>query len=189
MDTTINNLRVELEAIASAHAQINDFFWGDPLRAIKEREVKYPLMCAYYTQTDLDERTSGENLVIVISDRVYKDYSNLNDTESDTHSVMRDIYNIMRQSRRWNKIGRVESASAPKFIDRWMDEVSGHAMQMRFTLFSNNSICNLPLVGYNYETPLSQQTISVNTGTEILTFPFTTNIDLSGYIEALNPVL
>lgn len=151
MRTTINQLRYELREVQIAHRQLNEFFWGDFLRAIKQSTVRYPLMCCYYTGGTMAGNTTPLNLIIIIADRVFKDHENLTDTESDTLQVCRDIKNIITRTKRWNRIGRFGDAPIEKFIDKGHDEVAGHILRIPFTLFDTNDICELPMVGYDFE--------------------------------------
>tara|TARA_R110000868_G_scaffold119513_5_gene317257 strand:- start:80 stop:1312 length:1233 start_codon:yes stop_codon:yes gene_type:complete len=151
MKTTINQLMREFEAIEVAHDQLNTFFRGDLTRAVNENEIVYPLMCAYHTNASIEKKTDPLTITVVIADRVYDGLENLNDTDSDTLQVCRDVINVMRKSPRWQKIGRVQSVSTPKFFEDSADKVCGHAMQIQFVLFDTESICDLPMSGYDFE--------------------------------------
>lgn len=151
MKKTVNQLRTEFQAIQEGHGQLNSFFWGSPLRANMERDIKYPLMATYYTTGGISSNLTALNFTIVIADRVFKDLVNLNDTQSDTLQIVRDVVNIMMQSRRWNRIGRVNSVSLEFFIGKLPDEVSGHTATINFSLFDTASICDLPMFGYDFE--------------------------------------
>lgn len=151
MKITINQLMLEFQAIQTAHLQLNSFFRGDLTRAVNEVAIKYPLMCAYHTNAGIDKRTDTLTINVVIADRVFKGLENLNDTDSDTLQVCRDIVNVMRRSPRWQDIGRVQNVSTPKFFEDSADEVCGHAMQIQFVLFDTESVCNLPMPNYDFE--------------------------------------
>lgn len=154
MLNSVNQIRVELEEIANAHLQINDFFWGDFLRAYKENtELNYVLMGCFYPTASLLNNQTQLTLTIYIADRVYKDYSNLNDVESDTLQICRDVYNVINSSFRWKRIGRVQSASAQKFIERGGDEVAGHTLTIQFLVRDVSGICELPMQEYDFDEP------------------------------------
>jgi hypothetical protein len=154
MLNSVNQIRVELEEIANAHLQINNFFWGDFLRAYKEdTELNYVLMGCFYPTASLLNNQTQLTLTIYICDRVYKDYSNLNDVESDTLQICRDVYNVINSSFRWKRLGRVQSASAQKFIERGGDEVAGHTLTIQFLLRDVSGICELPMQDYDFDQP------------------------------------
>lgn len=154
MKTTINQLNQELNEIADAHLQVNDYFWGSIFDYTQTREITYPLINCYYPSGSLNKNLTQIQLYIECSDKVYKDRSNLNDTESDTLQVLRDFHNVMLRSTRWNRIARLESATVSKFWERSADEIAGHTMIVSLTLFDTTSICNLPLEGYDFDTTL-----------------------------------
>lgn len=175
MRTTINQLRVELEILQQAYAPLNSFFWGSFERSQDETAtgITYPLMCAYYNNgPDMKGNTVPINLIIVIADRVYDDFSNLNDTESDTLQVCKDIVNIMTTSRRWNRICRVTSAVPEKFIEAREDKVTGHFVRLTVTLLDNKDICNVPVFGYDFDTEFVPQcapvTVTDSDGTTVV---------------------
>jgi hypothetical protein len=128
MKFTLNQLKVELKAVQAAHGMLSpgDFFWGDPSRAWEEKTLKYPLMCCYTAGTggQMQERLTGVSLVVMIADKVYKDYKSLDDTESDTLNVSRQVFNVINKSGRWRKLLTVRSATATKFIDKGDDEIT-----------------------------------------------------------------
>lgn len=154
MKTTINQLNQELNEIANAHLQVHDYFWGSIFDYTQTREITYPLINCYYPSGSLNKNLTQIQLYIECSDKVYKDRSNLNDTESDTLQVLRDFHNVMLRSTRWNRIARLESATVSKFWERSADEIAGHTMIVSLTLFDTTSICNLPLEGYDFDTSL-----------------------------------
>jgi len=152
MKKSINQIRVELEAIGDAHQQINTYFWGDLLRAWKGREVEYPLMCCYYPDGSMFMNQTQLQLVIVVADKLYKDWNkNLNEVESDTLQICRDIYQTLNMSTRWQKMLRVESCTVGKFINDTGDEVAGHTMTFTIRLRDNSGVCGLPMGDYDFD--------------------------------------
>lgn len=151
MKISINQLRLELADILEGHLQMNTFFWGDFPRAVNEENINYPLMASYYPSAGLLDNQTSLPITIVIADKIYEDYTNLNDVESDTLQYCRDVFNIMNKSTRWQKLGRVESCSLTKFIEGNADVCAGHIMTVNFTLRDSNSICDLPMSGYDFD--------------------------------------
>lgn len=196
MRTTINQLNAELQAIATAHMQINSYYWGSMIEAIHTTALTYPLMNCFYPTGSILDNTTPIQLYIEISDKVYKDRTNLNDTESDTLQVCRAVFNVINKSGRWNSLGRVESATVSKFWERSADEVAGHTMVINFTLFDTNTICALPLEDYDFDSTYvsscadavvlnsdSSYNVSVPSGGS-LTLPNTTfNIYVNGILN------
>jgi len=151
MKTTINQINLELEEIQQAHLMLHSYYWGSLLDSVMASQITYPLMNCFYPSGTMANNTTPIQLYIEISDKVYKDRSNLNDTESDTLQVCRHIFNIINRSPRWNRIARIESASFSKFWERAADEVAGHTLILSITIFDTNSTCNIPLNDYDMD--------------------------------------
>ena len=149
---SINQIRKELSEIQQAHAQVNSFFWGDFLRAYKENtELNYPLMGAFYPTAGFLNNQTTIQLTVFVCDKMYKDWSNLNDVESDTLQICRDIFQTINSSTRWQRIGRVQSCSVTKFIERGGDEVAGHTMTFQILLRDTSGVCGLPMFDYDFD--------------------------------------
>ena len=65
--------------------------------------------------------------------------------------ICRDIFQTINSSTRWQRIGRVQSCSVTKFIERGGDEVAGHTMTFQIILRDNSGVCGLPMFDYNFE--------------------------------------
>ena len=146
-----NQLRLELSEIATDHLQINDFYWGDFLRAYKENELDYPLMGAFYPSAGFLRNQTSIQLTVYVADKLYDSWSNLNEVESDTLQICRDVFQIINSSVRWQSIGRVDSCSVTKFIDKGGDGVAGHQMVFNFMLRDRDGICNIPIENYDFD--------------------------------------
>lgn len=151
MKISVNQLRLELADIEQSHLQLNTFFWGDFPRAVNEENINYPLMASYFPNAGFLDNQTTLPITIVIADKIYDDYTNLNDVESDTLQICRDVFNIMNKSTRWQLLGRVESCSLTKFIESNADVCAGYVMTVNLTLRDSNSICDLPMSGYDFD--------------------------------------
>lgn len=150
MNTTINQIDAEFRAIFTAHLFLNDYYWGDFQQAV-QKERLYPLMCAFYINGGgASSKATTINLVVVIADKTYKNDSNLTETESDTLQICKDILNIVSKSTRWQRMGRVNSHTFNKFIQRGPDETAGHVLQINFSIKDPATLCGLPLQGYDF---------------------------------------
>ena len=108
-------------------------------------------MGGFYPNANLLNNQTQLQLTIFVCDKMYKDWSNLNDVESDTLQICRDVYNVINSSTRWQKIGRVQSCSVSKFIERGGDEVAGHTMTFQLLLRDKSGVCDLPMPGYDFD--------------------------------------
>ena len=151
MKKSINQLKIELKEIAEAHLQVNSFYWGDIIDATHQTAIQYPLMNCYYPNGSFNFNTSVVQIVIEVGDKLYKDSSNLNDVESDTLQMIRDVYQIINKSVRWKTFGKVQNATYNKFKWSTADEIAGHRLTVNFALRDSSGVCDLPLVGYDYD--------------------------------------
>jgi len=161
MKLSVNQLRLELADIQSSHLMLHTFFWGDFARAVNEETINYPLMASYYPSASILDNQTSIPITIVLADKIYTDYSNLNDVESDTLQYCRHIFNIMNKSKRWQLLGRVESCSVTKFIESQADICAGHIMTVNFMLRDSNSICDLPMSGYDFDQVIGSSCLPV----------------------------
>lgn len=151
MINSLNVLVREFEEIQKAHYQLNSFYFGELNSKIADRNISYPLMGVDYKTGSINDLNTSINFFILIGDRIYKDHSNLIETKSDTMQICRDIYNLLKKSPRWYKLGRISNARIEVFTERSQDAIAGHVLSFTFDLRDSNGICNLPLNGYDYE--------------------------------------
>jgi len=151
MNVTINQIRQEMTTLVQAHDMVNSFFWGDFHRAYNEKEQLYPLVCSYLSDGAINTNLTQMQLVVIVCDKTFKGFENLNDTESDTVTVARHLFNVIKQSPRWNALLRVNSATLSKFIENTRDEVAGVILTMNVDVKQSRSLCDLPLDNYDFD--------------------------------------
>ena len=151
MNVTVNQIRQEMTTLVQAHEMVNSFFWGDFHRAYNEKEQFYPLVCSYLSDGAINTNLTQMQLVVIVCDKTFKGFENLNDTESDTLTVARHLYNVIRQSTRWNALLRVNSATFTKFYENTSDEVAGVILTMNVDIKQSRSLCDLPLDNYDFD--------------------------------------
>jgi hypothetical protein len=130
---------------------VNSFFWGDFHRAYNEKDQFYPLVCSYLSDGAINTNMTQMQLVVIVCDKTFKGFENLNDTESDTLTVARHLYNVIKQSPRWNALLRVNSATFTKFYENTSDEVAGVILTMNVDIKQSRSLCDLPLDNYDFD--------------------------------------
>jgi hypothetical protein len=151
MNVTVNQIRKEMNTLVQAHDMVNSFFWGDFHRAYNEKTQFYPLVCSYLSDGAVNTNMTQMQLVVIVCDKTFKGLENLNDTESDTVTVARHLFNVIRQSPRWNNLLRVNSATLSKFYENTSDEVAGVILTMNVDIKQSRSLCDLPLDNYDFE--------------------------------------
>jgi len=151
MNVTVNQIRQEMTTLVQAHDMVNSFFWGDFHRAYNEKDQFYPLVCSYLSDGSMNTNLTQMQLVVIVCDKTFKGFENLNDTESDTVTVARHLFNVIKQSPRWNALLRVNSATLSKFIENTRDEVAGVILTMNVDVKQSRSLCDLPLDNYDFD--------------------------------------
>ena len=129
MDRTINQIKADLQEIATKHKQINSFFFGSFHDAINRDAVDYRLMTATLQPGTMDENVVTVSLVIVIADKYnVDDYRVTDELHSDCLQICRDIYTTMKQTKIEQYIDIVGSVSTDPFINRGADVTAGWSM-------------------------------------------------------------
>lgn len=152
MITTENKIKLEFKRWATAHGQINSFFWGEPFRSWKENVLDFAVMIGYFTNGNFDNNQTGIQINLIFADKKYKDESNVDEIWSDTLQMARDAYQMLNKSTKWRQWGKVVgSPSYTKFNNDTGDVLAGHAVQINFALRDQSGICDIPTFGYDYE--------------------------------------
>jgi hypothetical protein len=151
MQTTIKQLIREVSDIALNHKQIKSFDYGEPLTLIKKRTVKYAALWMNISVSSFDEKKTTFNIEFFCMDRVNKDDRNKVDVENTTSRILRDIYNIIRFSTRWQDFGElVQSVQNQKYYDYTADRVTGWGQTISFNVWNTDCFADLPMGDYDF---------------------------------------
>lgn len=152
MEKTINQIRKELEAIATEHRQINEFFFGDFLDAISRDSVDYRLMVATIQPGRIGENFIDVVLNIVVCDKYnVGDFDMINEVHSDCMQILHDIYVTFKQTRLEQYIDIEGDPSTTPFVNRGHDVTAGWAMDMELRVYSDENWCGIPFDNYDFE--------------------------------------
>ena len=152
MDKTINQLKSELQEIATQHKQINSFFFGSFHDAINRDAVDYRLMTATLQPGSIDENVVNVSLVIVVADKYnVDDFRVTDEVHSDCLQILRDIYITFKQTRLEQYIDIEGTVSKDPFINRGADVTAGWSMTMNLSIYDNGDWCSIPYTSYDFE--------------------------------------
>ena len=118
---TLNQDIELLNQFAIKHKAINSFYFGNESEADTEVEIVYPFMNAILQSAVMDKGMVTRTYLIIISDLVNKDLSNLNHVISDTERICWDLPLYMRQVSNSGLIGSFKvnmNVSVTHDIDR-----------------------------------------------------------------------
>jgi hypothetical protein len=143
------NQDIELfKNFALKHKGINSFYFGDESEADTNVEIVYPFMNVILQGSSVTDNVVSRKYMIVISDLVNKDISNINQVLSDTERICYDVPNYLRQVSNSKLLGPFKSdmnISLTDFTERNDDDVSGHFFDLTISSAMGNDGCNLPI--------------------------------------------
>jgi hypothetical protein len=143
------NQDIELfKNFALKHKGINSFYFGDESEADTNVEIVYPFMNVILQGSSVTDNVVSRKYMIVISDLVNKDISNINQVLSDTERICYDVPSYLRQVRNSGYLGAFRfdpNISLTDFTERNDDDVSGHFFDLTISSAMGNDGCNLPI--------------------------------------------
>jgi hypothetical protein len=143
------NQDIELfKNFALKHKGINSFYFGDESEADTNIEIVYPFMNVILQGSSVTDNVVSRKYMIVISDLVNKDISNINQVLSDTERLCYDVPSYLRQVRNSGYLGAFRfdpNIALTDFTERNDDDVSGHYFDLTISSAVGNDGCNLPI--------------------------------------------
>jgi len=147
------NQDIELfKNFALKHKGINSFYFGDESEADTNVEIVYPFMNVILQGSSVTDNVVSRKYMIVISDLVNKDISNINQVLSDTERICYDVPSYLRQVRNSGYLGAFRfdpNIALTDFTERNDDDVSGHYFDLTISSAVGNDGCNLPISSGN----------------------------------------
>jgi len=147
------NQDIELfKNFALKHKGINSFYFGDESEADTNVEIVYPFMNVILQGSSVTDNVVSRKYMIVISDLVNKDISNINQVLSDTERLCYDVPSYLRQVRNSGYLGAFKfdaNIALTDFTERNDDDVSGHYFDLTISSAVGNDGCNLPITSGN----------------------------------------
>ncbi len=156
MTTSINVIVRELRLLCAAHLMVNEFIYEDFVYAYSKNRIKHLCVVAMCHSAGIGKREDVIMLRITVADKVYDDFRNFVDVQSDTLQVLRGICDIITESPRWNSLFTVSSPSqAQYFRQTGPDKVDGWVCEIPLQVAEENDLCAIPLNGYDYNEDLT----------------------------------
>ena len=152
MDKTLNQLKTELEEIATKHKQLESFFFGDFVDAISGDSVNYRLMCVTLQPATIGDNFVEVKMIITICDKYNSDsLRQINEIHSDCLSICNDIKIIFRQWRFKDFMDIDGDISTNPFINRGHDVTAGWTMTATANIYSDDNWCSIPMNNYDFK--------------------------------------
>lgn len=189
MKTSLLKLKQESNTYFDAHRQVKSFFWGDFIRLYAENQIKHSSVIIQPLRLgELSRSQVTVQLVVTYSDRIFSDFSNLDEVHSEAADVLNDFVMVLNTSPRWKDfVLGATNGNAEFFTQRSGDLVAGAAMILNVRIKSVADLCAIPATDYDFEvqpTPLpscadvtvvnsnGEYSVQVESG-ELLTLPDT----------------
>ena len=137
-----------LSQFAVKHKAINSFYFGNESESDTEVEIVYPFMNAILQNQSILNGIVSRTYLIVISDLVQKDKSNLNHVLSDTERICWDVPLYMRQVSNSGLVGAFvvnPNITVTPDDSRNDDDVASSYFDLTISSPLGNDACNLPI--------------------------------------------
>lgn len=145
---TLNQDIELLKNFALKHQGINSFYFGQESEADTEINIEYPFMNAILQSQKMVNGVVSRTYLIVISDLVNKDLSNLNHVLSDTERICWDVPMYMRQVSNSGLLGSFKvnkDINVTSDVARNDDDVASNYFDLEISSHLGNDGCNLPI--------------------------------------------
>jgi len=145
---TLNHDIELLSQFAVKHKGINSFYFGNESEADTNVKIVYPFMNAILQNQSMENKIVTRTYLIIISDLVQKDLSNLNHVLSDTERICWDLPMYLRQVSNSGLIGSFKvnmNVNVTHDIDRNDDDVASNYFDLTISSPIGNDSCNLPI--------------------------------------------
>ena len=152
MDRTINQVKKDLQEIATQHLQINDFFWGSFFDAVQRDAVNYPLMVCTLQPSGSGDHYVNVTLNLTLADKYNQDdYDNIDEIHSDLLRVFRDIWTTLKQYKFEEYLEIDGDSSDTPFINETPDMTAGWTHSLTLKIFDEENHCAIPYNSYDFE--------------------------------------
>lgn len=147
------NQDIELfKNFALNHKGINSYYFGDESEADTSINIVYPFMNVILQGSSITDGVVSRKYLIVISDLVNKDVSNINQVLSDIERVCFDLPLYLRQVSNSGYLGAFRydaNITLTDFTERNDDQVSGHYFDLSISSAIGADSCGLPIASGN----------------------------------------
>jgi hypothetical protein len=148
MVTSLKEALLKLEALCTAHKQVNSYYHiNEIIEGYKSNEILHTTVLSRSTSAVFNPTDITVTLQIACVDKTLKGDENAFEIESNTLQVLGDIINYININESWRYAGLVGAPSAIKMVDRTLDVVDGWMATVQIKLMKDNGICDVPISG------------------------------------------
>lgn len=152
MDKTLNQVKSELNVIATEHRQINEFYFGSFIDAISRDAVTYTLMSCLVQPGAIGDGFVDVNLQIVIADKYNEEETRqVDEIHSDSLQILNDIFITFKQNRFDDYMDINTDMSTEPFINKGQDITAGWSGTLSLRVYDDSNWCAIPYDSYDFE--------------------------------------
>jgi hypothetical protein len=142
---TLNQIINLFETIATNHAQINGFNFGEASDISASEQEQYPLLWVDVIDSSIDSNTLSLNMNVKVMDIQKDDQTNERDTLSDCLSISQDVYSALTNPTYQDYFLLSFATSLVPLREALADKVNGWEMNLTFELAQERNRCQIPL--------------------------------------------
>jgi hypothetical protein len=142
---TLNQIINLFETIATNHAQINGFNFGEASDISASEQEQYPLLWIDVIDSSIDSNTLSLNMNVKVMDIQKDDQTNERDTLSDCLSISQDVYSALTNPTYQDYFLLSFATSLVPLREALADKVNGWEMNLTFELAQERNRCQIPL--------------------------------------------
>jgi hypothetical protein len=142
---TLNQLINLFETIATNHAQINGFNFGEASDISASEQEQYPLLWIDVIDSGIESNTLSLNMNVKVLDIQKDDQTNERDTLSDCLSISQDVYSALTNPIYQDYFLLSFATNLVPLREALADKVNGWEMNLTFELAQERNRCQIPL--------------------------------------------
>jgi len=142
---TLNQIINLFETIATNHAQINGFNFGEASDISASDQEQYPLLWIDVIDSGIESNTLSLNMNVKVMDIQKDDQTNERDTLSDCLSIAQDVYSALTNPIYQDYFLLSFATNLVPLREALADKVNGWEMNLTFELAQERNRCQIPL--------------------------------------------
>jgi hypothetical protein len=142
---TLNQIINLFETIATNHAQINGFNFGEVSDISASDQEQYPLLWIDVIDSGIESNTLSLNMNVKVMDIQKDDQTNERDTLSDCLSIAQDVYSALTNPIYQDYFLLSFATNLVPLREALADKVNGWEMNLTFELAQERNRCQIPI--------------------------------------------
>jgi hypothetical protein len=142
---SLNQIINLIETLATNHAQVNGFNFGEASDISASEQEQYPLVWIDVLDSQIDTNTLTINMSMKVLDIQKDDQANERDTLSDCLSIAQDMYASLTNPTYQDYFTIAYNTNLVVYREALADKVNGWEMNLQFELMQDRNRCQIPL--------------------------------------------